>query len=81
MFEFKAPEPKQLDEAETDIQISPDLEHLDEIVEFRVPEPEHLDGGFDSRGAARINPDQEQLYDGLANRGSFKNCLSEVPKD
>ena len=35
----------------------PDLEHLDELVEFRVPEPEHLDGGFDSRGAVRINPD------------------------
>ena len=81
VFEFQAPEPQQVDEAEADIQISPDLEHLNEIVEFGVPEPEQLDGGFDSRGAARRNPDQEQLYDSLANRGSFKKFLSKVTKD
>ena len=81
VFEFQAPEPQQVDEAEADIQISPDFEQLNEIVEFGVPEPEQLDGGFDSRGAAHRNPDQDQLYDSLANRGSFKKFLSEVTKE
>jgi len=44
------------------------LEHLNEIFEFRVPEPEQLDERFKSREAARRNPDQEQLGEGLTTR-------------
>ena len=68
VFEFRAPEPEQLNEAEVAAQIRPDHEHLNEIFEFRVPEPAQQDERFKSRGAARINPDQEQLDDGLTER-------------
>ena len=68
VFEFQAPESEQLDEAETATQICLDLKHLNEIIESRVPKLEQLDGGFESRGAARRNQDQEQLENGLATR-------------
>ena len=50
IFEFKEaaeidPEPEQLNEAEVAAQILPDLEHLNEIFEFRDPEPEQLNKG------------------------------------
>ncbi len=35
------------------------MKHLNEIIESRVPKLEQLDGGFESRGAARRNQDQE----------------------
>ena len=42
------------------------MEHLNEIFEFRVLKPEQLNEILESRGAALMNPDQEQLDDGLA---------------
>ena len=68
IFEFRVPAPEQLNEAETATQISLNLKHLNEIFEFRVPAPEQLDERFKSREAARRNPDQEQLDDGLTTR-------------
>jgi len=59
VFEFQAPESEQLDEAETATQICLNLKHLNEIIESRVPKLEQLDVGFESRGAARRNQDQE----------------------
>ena len=39
-------------------QICPDLEHLNEIFEFRVPEPEQLN---EAEVATQIRPDLEHL--------------------
>ena len=57
VFDFRVPEPEQLNEAEVATQILPDLEHLNEIFEFRVPKPEQLNEILESRGAALMNPD------------------------
>ena len=67
IIEFRVPEPEQMNEAELATQIRPDLGHLNEIFEFRVPKPEQLNERLESRGAARMNPDQEQLYDKQGN--------------
>ena len=48
MFELQALKPEQLNETVAATQIRPDLEHLNEIFEFRVPEPEQLDERFES---------------------------------
>ena len=77
MFELQALKPEQLNETVAATQIRPDLEHLNEIFEFRVPEPEQLDERFESRGAACGNPGQEQLDYGLATREALRTVYRD----
>ena len=57
VFEFRDPEPEQLNEAEDAAQIRPDLEHLNKIFKFRDPEPGQLNEMSEFGEAAQMDPE------------------------
>ena len=77
IFEFRVPDPEQMDKAEAATQINLDLEHPDEIAESKIHKPGQLDEGFEPRGAACRNPDQEQLSNGLDKREAFRTVYQQ----